>query len=177
MELLLPEYQHGETWGANCRSLEESCTYLACSHDGQVVEVVKQYKYLDTLIDDKAYVWAVCRNAHQWLWRWKYPPLCVRSLWTRGVIFDIISNWFYEHDNEFTELSSVTTSQSNIASLRCDGMGDLHLECAAYKCAAPVQRYHVDRRTSCIMNVQHLYNAIMWISPRDVSSTLLNLNY
>ncbi len=59
----------------------------------------------------------------------------------------IISDWFLEHDNEFTLLqmaSTVTRSQSNRAPLGCGGMGDSHHGCAADKSAATVWCYHVN---------------------------------
>ncbi len=49
----------------------------------------------------------------------------------------IISDWFLEHDNEFTQMAStVTRSQSNRAPLGCGGTGDWHHGCAADKSAA-----------------------------------------
>ncbi len=50
----------------------------------------------------------------------------------------IISDWFLEHDNEFSLLKwpPVTRSQSNRAVLGCGGMGDSHHGCAADKSAA-----------------------------------------
>ncbi len=47
----------------------------------------------------------------------------------------IISDWFLEHDNEFTLLKwpPVTRYQSNRAALGCGGTGDLHHGCAADK--------------------------------------------
>ncbi len=50
----------------------------------------------------------------------------------------IISDWFLEHDNEFT------LSQSNRAPLGCGGTGDSHHGCAADKSAANVWCYHVN---------------------------------
>ncbi len=52
----------------------------------------------------------------------------------------IISDWFLEHDNEFTLLKwpPVTSSQSNRAPLGCGGTGDTHHGCAADKSAATV---------------------------------------
>ncbi len=57
----------------------------------------------------------------------------------------IISDWFLEHDNEFTLLkktSTVTRSQSNRAPLGCGGTGDLHHGCVADKSAATAWCYH-----------------------------------
>ncbi len=56
----------------------------------------------------------------------------------------IISDWFLEHDNEFTllKLPPVTRSQSNRAPLGCGGTGDSHHGCAADKSAATVWCYH-----------------------------------
>ncbi len=50
----------------------------------------------------------------------------------------IISDWFLEHDNEFTLLKwpPVTRSQSNRAPLACGGTGDSHHGCVADKSAA-----------------------------------------
>ncbi len=52
----------------------------------------------------------------------------------------IISDWFLEHDNEFTLLKwpPVTRYQSNRAPLGCGGTGDSHHGCAADKSAATV---------------------------------------
>ncbi len=55
----------------------------------------------------------------------------------------IISDWFLEHDNEFT-LLTVTRSQSNRAPLGCGGTGDSHHGCAADKSAATAWCYHVN---------------------------------
>ncbi len=57
----------------------------------------------------------------------------------------IISDWFLEHDNEFTQMAStVTRSQSNRAPLGCGGTGDWHHGCAADKSAATAWCYHVN---------------------------------
>ncbi len=74
----------------------------------------------------------------------------------------IISDWFLEHDNEFTSQmdSTVTRSQSNRAPLGCGGTGDLHHGRAADKSAATAWCYHVN------MN-QNLWGFL--------SNTLLNL--
>ncbi len=73
----------------------------------------------------------------------------------------IISDWFLEHDNEFTftqMASTVTRSQSNRAPLGCGGTGDSHHGCAADKSAETVM-------LSCQYGP---------ISQRNVSNTLLN---
>ncbi len=58
----------------------------------------------------------------------------------------IISDWFLEHDNEFTLLmaSKVTRSQSNRAPLGCGGTGDPYHGYAADKSAATAWCYHVN---------------------------------
>ncbi len=58
----------------------------------------------------------------------------------------IISDWFVEHDNEFTLLKwpPVTRSQSNRAALGCGGTGDSHHGCAADKSATAAWCYHVN---------------------------------
>jgi len=50
----------------------------------------------------------------------------------------IISNWFLEHDNEFTILKWLPHSPdlNPISTSGCGGTGDLHHGCAADKSAA-----------------------------------------
>ncbi len=57
----------------------------------------------------------------------------------------VISDWFLEHDNEFTLLKwpPVTRSQSNRTPLGCGGTGDSHHGCAADKSAATAWCYQV----------------------------------
>ncbi len=57
----------------------------------------------------------------------------------------IISDWFLEHDNEFTLLKwPPQSSQSNRAPLGCGGTGDSHHGCAADKSAETASCYHVN---------------------------------
>ncbi len=77
----------------------------------------------------------------------------------------IISDWFLEHDNEFTLLhftqmtSTVTRSQSNRAPLGCGGTGDSHHGCAADKSAATVWWYHVNMDQ---IFFQNLDESMLW---------------
>ncbi len=73
----------------------------------------------------------------------------------------IISDWFSEHDNEFTLLKwfpQSTRSQSNRAALGCGGTGDSHHGCAADKSAATAWCYHVNIDQNLWESFQNLLN-------------------
>ncbi len=72
----------------------------------------------------------------------------------------ITSDWFLEHDNEFTLLvSTVTRSQSSRAPLGCGGKGDSHHGWAAHKSAATVWCYHVNKD----QNIRIIFPTPCWI--------------
>ncbi len=71
----------------------------------------------------------------------------------------IISDWFLEHDNEFTLLKWPPQS-----TLGCCGTGDSHHGCAADKSAATAWCYHVNMDK----NLQHLVESM----PRKIKAVL-----
>ncbi len=74
----------------------------------------------------------------------------------------IISDWFLEHDNEFTLLKwppQISRSQSNRAPLGCGGTGDSHHGCAADKSAATAWCYHVNMG----QNLWGMFPILCWI--------------
>lgn len=79
---------------------------------------------------------------------WQDNTLCHKT--------QIISEWFLEHDIEFTVLTHRQT-EFNTVHLECGWTGNLHHGCAAKKSVANVRCCHVNLRNvfSTLLNLYH----------------------